>query len=936
MSSPSTSRGPPLAGFSLLLAALLALGGCEGPQGPAGDQGPPGDAGPTGPHGPPGPPGPGTDSGTTIPGADAGLAVTLTVSAPANGQYFVAGEQPVLTIQFANPSGGLQASTLGTANLYLYGPRLGSLTTTDCGMLNCVAVRSTPDGGPLDQHHYINLAAPNYANPSHANLTQAGDGTITYKLDPVSGELPGTYTAAVWAVTTDDVNQVFRLADLQIGTATAEVYSSGPTQNPTCYNCHLGSMSGKSYEAHIAPGFSPFGNYALDQTPIANCKACHNMDGYSVNPLVRKAHGAHRGHDQLNPGAAHPDYGLGPDDSLAGYTDVTYPSMPYGEKDCASCHADARWETNVSRLACGTCHDNVFFDAGVLSPPTVYGTPPGGACTQDTQCAYFSALAKCNTSTGICQLPLHPVQNDDSQCTTCHTPGTSGLVPMQSTHEIYTRTQVPGLKIANVVLLGSDAGNNGVFIAGDTLTVQFDLADSRGPRTDLLTNAKLSGTVIVGGPTDDVQRIAGNLSMKAGCPGATCTLTADGGTYTFVLPAPLPAAPLAPFDQASPIRPTNPPGTYTVWAYVVQSLTSSASSYPPGGASFDDVGNALQTFQFTSSASNMPGSQQLPRQVVTQAACESCHQQLQAHGGSRRQAEGCVLCHTPGAVDLTAGAKGVACATSGDSSCPGHAAGWEACFTTYPSVPAPNGGAGASCYITVDPTPGPDAYFTRAAGGRGPSCTAATAAADCPGSVATPAWEACDQSYSSAGGVACPPGGTGCNCYVTVDPARGQPIDFRVMIHDIHFARLRAGYAEQNNLVNPGQLTIIGFQNGANNFQSALFPQDVQNCATCHADTQAACSDTVPCGIGQSCQNGTCGNTSWQSPSAMVCTSCHDSSSTFAHAAIMSWMDPATGIVTESCTVCHGQAGAFPVAQEHNIANPYVPPYLREPPGPQQ
>jgi hypothetical protein len=120
MSLPSTSSRTLLSGFPLLLAGLFALAGCEGPEGPPGQQGPPGDAGAVGPpgqRGPPGPPGSGPDGGATLPGVDAGLAVTLTVSSPANGQYFVANEEPVLTIQFQNLSGGLQASALGTANL---------------------------------------------------------------------------------------------------------------------------------------------------------------------------------------------------------------------------------------------------------------------------------------------------------------------------------------------------------------------------------------------------------------------------------------------------------------------------------------------------------------------------------------------------------------------------------------------------------------------------------------------------------------------------------------------------------------------------------------------------------------------------------------------------------------------------------------------------
>src|SRR5262249_21979901 len=161
---------------------------------------------------------------------------------------------------------------------------------------------------------------------------------------------------------TDEVDQVFELAHFQIGTATMEDYATGAPDSSTCYACHKGTMSGKSYEAHILPGFSPFGNYALDSLPIADCKLCHNADGYSVNPLVRKVHAVHRGEKLTHAGAAHPDYGLAADNTLAEFTNVAFPSMPFAERNCASCHTTNAWFEEPSRLACGTCHDNVFFD----------------------------------------------------------------------------------------------------------------------------------------------------------------------------------------------------------------------------------------------------------------------------------------------------------------------------------------------------------------------------------------------------------------------------------------------------------------------------------------------------------------------------------------------------------------------------------------------
>ena len=292
------------------------------------------------------------------------------------------------------------------------------------------------------------------------------------------------------------------------------------------------------------------------------------------------------------------------------------------------------------------------------------------------------------------------------------------------------------------------------------------------------------------------------------------------------------------------------------------------------------------------------------------------------HGGQRKQADQCSNCHTPGAVDGASGlyqalgggapaaTKGVSCATNGNSDCAtnpvtGSPAGVWKCFTSYPGTPAPTGGAGASCYMMQDPTPGPPIYFSKAYGTMGPACFAATEATDCVGLNA--GWEGCYPSVPSPTATNTPcAAGQSCNCYIIQDPKPGQPVDFRVWMHDIHFARLRDGYAESNNLIvspfvqtdniaSPGLLEI-GTSGGIDNYSEILFPQDIRNCTTCHASTNAPCSSTAPCGVGQTCTSpgvigeattGNCVNTSWKNPSAMVCTSCHDSQPAFAHVASM-------------------------------------------------
>jgi decaheme cytochrome c component MtrC/MtrF-like protein len=240
--------------------------------------------------------------------------------------------------------------------------------------------------------------------------------------------------------------------------------------------------------------------------------------------------------------------------------------------------------------------------------------------------------------------------------------------------------------------------------------------------------------------------------------------------------------------------------------------------------------------------------------VIAQAACDSCHVKVQAHGGGRQAAEGCSICHTEGALDRAVGSKGRAC--TANAACPGFAAGWETCQDTN------NDTVLDACVMTADPTP-------------------------------------------------------------------NQVVDFSQMIHDIHYARVRDGFSERNNLVNAGKLSIVGFQNSLLDFSEILLPQDIRNCTKCHADAAGTCNSSTPCGVGQACMGGTCRNVAWQEPSRRVCLSCHDSSAAYGHAQIMTYTDPATNEQIETCQVCHGAEADFAIEKVHNISNPYVPPYPR-------
>lgn len=758
---------------------------------------------------------------------------TLTISAPKNGEFFTAGERPQITVRITDRCDRpIELDGLGIANLYLYGPRAPTLTKTASKLLNCVTDRAASDY----QHHYINLQDPRFAENGKSTLSVADDGTITYALAEVSDEPAGTYTAGVWAVVQDMKRQVFALADLQLGTATPEEYVSGPAEESTCAACHS-SPSGRFVMHHShASDYAPFGNPALDSAPVASCKSCHNLDGYSPNPIVRKIHGVHRGEHLADAGVAHPEYGLEADHSLTEYTNVAFPAMPEHEKDCAKCHQDDRWKTAPSRLACGTCHDNVFFDKGTLTPPRPLGVPSAGPCLADSDCEALGPFAACDAQSGACERKTHPPQENDASCKSCHTADESGVAPIAAAHAILSRTAVRGLKITDVEMSGG-TGPKGAFVAGDTPTLAFRLVDGEGAAvTDLGKNASLSGTLVIAGPTDDRQRIAGPIPILS-----QGSLSAKGdGAYEYVLPSPLPAEALSPLNAEDPLGRTNPAGTYTLWLFLSESLTVK-------GRSVRDAANAVLDFNFG-------GDEPIrPREVITNAACTSCHVELHAHGGSRRVPEQCSLCHTQGASDRRAGALGVPCTS--DLDCPGAAAGWESCADT-----------------------------------------------DADNAVDT--------------------------CVVMEDPTPDRTIEFPILIHNIHFARRREGYAERNNLVAPGHLTVLGYRNSLIDLSEILFPLDVRSCKKCHADSSAECSAAAPCGIGQECLAGRCENRSFTQPSARICLSCHDSAAAYGHAAINTFNDETSSPI-ETCDVCHGQTGEFAVERVHDVTIPYALPHPR-------
>src|SRR5580692_5370363 len=191
----------------------------------------------------------------------------------------------------------------------------------------------------------------------------------------------------------------------------------------------------------------------------------------------------------------------------------------------------------------------------------------------------------------------------------------------------------PGLAIA---VTGAMIAANG------TITVQYTLTDPTGLPLDsagLYTPGAISTSFIAGYiPNGQEQYTAYTTKVATGTvvastnqPGSDSggTITALGnGAYQYVFKTTAPTG----FDTTA---------THTIGIYGSRNLT--AYSLPTNYAS--------TTFNFVPNGAKVTHT----RDVIETASCNQCHEQLSAHGGSRRGVNLCVMCHTPQNVDPNTG-----------------------------------------------------------------------------------------------------------------------------------------------------------------------------------------------------------------------------------------------------------------------------------------
>jgi len=806
------------------------------------------------------------------PGTDTGINVTLEISKPTNGTHLVAGEKATVTITLKDKLGGaLTKDDFATLGLYMYGPQETTKTVTAVKLLNATTDRTkTP-------HHYIDLLTNTGAQASGSVLKSA--------LQPVSDELPGTYTASLRVVKKGDppVNQAFVLTDFQLGTATVEKQI---VEKEKCGACHLGADSNQFYFAHVdTSARNPYGSPSLDSVPVRTCKSCHNNEGYAAftspvdgtrvpDQIVRRVHSIHFGEELSNPVNTDPAKGVFRD-----YASVVFPA---NVENCAACHVDDRWKTQPSRLACGTCHDQIDWATGksVVAGKNDHGGGP---------------------------------QKDDSACAACHTPDSGGPAPISAVHKV----EQP----MNKIDVSLTAPKNGKFyVAGEKPAVTLVIRNDNSSPIDhtTVTEANFStASLFVYGPRLDATPVLTNAAKNensklrasasssiaaSGSPkawtfayGDTFRIAVNGGAVQDI---PAPAGAQTP-DQVKDwlagrlgggviVTSNNASGSVTIQSTVqganskfeiYNSAVTTKMGWKPGPL---DLVRAGKVYGQT------PGTTVEPYVVVANASTPA--NDLRPRSDPLNYTDPAVT-RTP--ANITYQLDDVA------SLKPGTYMIYTYVLPVAGKVPDYKAKTGIGFLTFQVGTETPDKKVAA-------NCTA------CHGNTIwhldegpihaepfdTDYCLAChDYGRSGTGDLFSRAGGNSTSGWAGYG---AKPIGARV--HGVH----NGLYLDHPEWVYAGN---------PNAFNEIIFPQDLRNCTKCHG------ADTT----------GT-----WKTePSRLACLACHDSDSARAHADLNTKdptpADPFGSDAVETCKTCHGAGKEFSPDKVHKLSNPYVPPYPREP-----
>ncbi len=582
---------------ALLACAALALAACSGDDAKQGTDSPPG------PVTPPGPP---PSGGSGVPVASAKFIRSSIVSAtiPEDGK-------PIIEVRLVNESGqpliGLQAANISFVLARLEPGINGKSngwraitrrTEAFPGSPTPVPASAVTGTGPTNQATTEAATRGKWVEGNQANgqyfytFAQSVKGIDDIPFDPALVHRVGLEIRLRPAGASEFIpanNAVFTWAP-----TTGGVVDSGReiVDNDTCNACHDNLVF--------------HGGARFDLQYCAMCHESYSFDAQTGNTIDLRVmiHKIHR--DNL-PTKPYGIFGYGNN-----WYDFSGIQFTQDQRNCETCHEESDadtpqasfWRTNITREACGSCHDYVNFDTGAGH---------GG------------------------------VAATDDQCFTCHGPSSNfGLRPDQVHFDPLLRAgEKFRYEVLNVV--DSAPGQN------PTVTIRV---------TDPTNNNAPYDIKAAGGPFQ-----IGNASLRVDVAFSTRPDFTNTGSGSATATTGAPAQPISIDFKANGVPDPAFPGAFKATATVAipAAATGSGSALLEGrpNVRIDTNGDGvLETVAVpvTSSGKAFAITDAAPvpyRAVVDINKCNDCHKQLSLHGENRAgNAELCATCHNPNATDI--------------------------------------------------------------------------------------------------------------------------------------------------------------------------------------------------------------------------------------------------------------------------------------------
>ena len=272
--------------------------------------------------------------------------VTISMTPPANGEYYVAGETPVVSVTLADGAGpvpgtlytadqdttGVAGGGLASASLYVYGPRSDAVPVLTTNSTTDPALAGTPtQGHPL----FVNELVSGVPTANDDPLVTTDANGFSYQLMAIPASLTaGTYMVRFeggdyGAVSdTDFVTASSAVINFQVGTATVEHKVSGDA----CTNCHGDTIM------HLEGAHPHHVTFNTD-----HCLGCHDLSGNYGDYIGNRVHAVHSA-------------------SVTGDLknhDWSHVTFPRPANNCLTCHTNTEgtpvWR-EPNEVVCGGCH----------------------------------------------------------------------------------------------------------------------------------------------------------------------------------------------------------------------------------------------------------------------------------------------------------------------------------------------------------------------------------------------------------------------------------------------------------------------------------------------------------------------------------------------------------------------------------------------------